>query len=377
MTRLVVLRASHVSPDPRVERAAAVAAGRGLEVEVLAWDREGNLDKRSSLPTASILRFSHTAAHGRGLANLGGLALFQLFLAARLLCRRRGLGAIHACDLSTGVTGLLMARILRVPLIYDVFDYYADSFPVPRRALPLVRRLETYVLESADEVILAAATRQAQILPADPQRVTIVENSPNLANEPVRPDPALTPTDLAYVGILAHGRLLREIVGAVQARPDITLRIAGFGPLGDDVAAAAAQCDNIDFVGAVAVERGLQIMSASTIMFATYDPAVPNHRFSAPNKFAEALALGKPLIVCTGTSIDVPVAATGFGEVIAYDADAFIESVDRIKADSALLELCRSEGPACYAAHHSWAVNAERLSDLYARTVLSSGGNAS
>ena len=52
----------------------------------------------------------------------------------RLLRWRRRVDAIHACDLSTGLTGLLMARLLRVPLIYDVYDYYADSFP--SRAAP-------------------------------------------------------------------------------------------------------------------------------------------------------------------------------------------------------------------------------------------------
>lgn len=225
MTRLVMLRASHVAPDPRIERAAAVAAARGLDVEVLAWDREGGLARHDSFPDGRIDRYQRKAAHGRGLANVGGLVMFQLFLAVGLWRRRRGLGAIHACDLSTGLTGLVMARLLRVPLIYDVFDYYADSFPVPRRAMPLVRRLETLVLESADEVILAAETRREQIRPATPERLTVVENSPSLGTEPIPVDPTLAPTDIAYVGILAHGRLLREIVGAISARPDVTLRI--------------------------------------------------------------------------------------------------------------------------------------------------------
>ena len=225
-------------------------------------------------------------------------------------------------------------------------------------------------------MILAAETRRAQILPAEPRHLTVVENSPNLTSDPVRPDPDLTVTDLAYVGILAHGRLLREIVDAVRARPDVTLRIAGFGPIGEDIEAIASECDNIDFVGAVPVDRGLQIMSAATMMFATYDPAVPNHRFSAPNKFAEALALGKPLIVCAGTSIDVQVAASGFGAVIGYDAGEFIAAVDRIRSDAALLERCRTEGPDYYAAHHSWSVNAGRLDDLYARTVGGTGSSS-
>ena len=72
--RLVILRASRVAPDPRVERAASVAAARPVQVEVLAWDRDGGLERRSSFAHGRIERFHRPAAHGRGMANLGGLS---------------------------------------------------------------------------------------------------------------------------------------------------------------------------------------------------------------------------------------------------------------------------------------------------------------
>jgi glycosyltransferase involved in cell wall biosynthesis len=187
------------------------------------------------------------------------------------------------------------------------------------------------------------------------------------------PDPDLAPTDLAYVGILAHSRLLREVVHAVSERPDLTLRIAGFGPIGEEIAEIAHRCENIDYRGKVSVDEGLRIMNAGTMMFATYDPTIANHRYSAPNKFAEALALGKPLIVCRGTSIDVEVEETGFGAVIDYDADQFITAVDRILADDTLRERCRTLGPDYYFAHHAWSINAERLDEIYARTIAGPG----
>ena len=67
------------------------------------------------------------------------------------------------------------------------------------------------MIESADEVILPAATRTQQIAPAQPRRLTVVENSPDLDPKEIAADPLPLPTDLAYVGILAPGRLLSEI----------------------------------------------------------------------------------------------------------------------------------------------------------------------
>jgi glycosyltransferase involved in cell wall biosynthesis len=364
--RLVVMRASHVSPDTRVERAAAVLSGIDLDVEVLAWDRAGDLPTTERQATFSVFRYGRTAEHGRGLPNLLGLVLFQWFLVRQTLRRRRGLVAIHACDLSTGLTGLVLARVLRVPLVYDVFDYYADSFPVPRRALPLVRRIETFVLQRADEVILPAATRVAQIAPATPRSLTIVENSPDLD---ILPTDRLDPTDLGYVGILAGNRLLLEIVRAVADDPTVSLRIAGFGPLETEIAAIAARSPHIDYLGKVDAERALRVLASSTIMFATYDPEVPNHRYSAPNKLAEALALGKPLIVCSGTSIDRQVEEAGVGRVIEYDVDEFMAAAHSLLADRALLARCATEGPSLYRSEHSWPVNAQRLRDVYRRVL--------
>lgn len=369
--RLVVMRASHVSPDPRVERLASVAAASGLDVDVLAWDRAGDLPASTRSEHFSVVRYRRAAEHGRGLPNLLGLVLFQWFLVRQTLSRRREVAAVHACDLSTGLTGLVLARVLSVPLVYDVFDYYADSFPVPRRLMPLVRRLETAVIRAADEVVLPASTRLQQILPARPERVTIVENSPDIGQLPA---PTLPPVDVAYVGILAPGRLLLEIVEALRTRPGTTIRIAGFGPLEAEIAAVASAHPAIEYLGKVDAAEALQVLASGRVMFATYDPTVPNHRYSAPNKFAEALALGKPLIVCRGTSIDRQVEESGLGRVIDYDAEQFVDAVARTLDDEQLLARCAAEGPRRYEAEHSWAANADRLSEVYRRSVIERTG---
>ena len=362
MKSLLILRASHVSPDPRVARAVSVAEGAGLTTTVVGWDRDGGLPPRSKLGDSTVVRFGRSAPHGRGLANLVGLATFQFYLVRQVVARRKALAAIHACDLSTGLTGLLVARMLRVPLIYDVFDYFADGFPVPRRALPWVRRLETWVIEHADATILPSSTRRQQIAPAEPRSLVIVENSPDIGDLPTD---LLPTTDLAYVGILAPHRLLVEVVRLVAERPDLSLRVAGFGPLEHEIAAISASAPNVEFVGKVDHAEALQIQASARALFATYDPALRNHRYSAANKLSEALALGRPIIVCRDTSMDVQVEEYRVGAVTEYEIAAFERALRSTLADERMLAHCREDGPALYDEHHSWQVSADRLRDLY------------
>lgn len=362
MSSLLVLRASHVNPDPRVARAVSVAENCGLDVTVVAWDRDGDAPRRSRLGRSLVVRYRRHAAHGRGVANLAALVLFQAYVAMQVLRRRKGLVAIHACDLSTGFTGLLLARLLRVPLVYDIFDYFADSFPVPSPALPLVRRVETWVINHADVTLLPTATREEQIRPARPRRLVIVENSPDISELPAGD---LSPTDLAYVGILADHRLLREVVELVAADTSKSLRIAGFGPLEDQIQALAATAPNIEFVGRVASDEALRIQGSARVLFATYDPEVRNHRFSAANKLSEALALGKPLIVCRNTAMDVVVEASGLGVAIDYDIDAFKQALEDLTSDAIVLDDCALRGPELYRERYSWQVSATRLADVY------------
>lgn len=362
MMSLLLLRASHVAPDPRVARAASVAEAAGLHTTVLAWDRDGGLDAESRLGRSTVVRYKRPAAHGRGAANLVGLALFQLYLVREVIRRRKGLSAIHACDLSTGLTGLVMARLLRVPLIYDIFDYFADGFPVPARALPWVRRVETFVIEHADTTILPTATRTRQIEPARTRSLVIVENSPDIATPPTD---LLPTTDLAYVGILAPHRLLVEVVKLVAADPGLSIRIAGFGPLEDEIAELSEQAANVDFVGKVSHAEALQIQASARVLFATYDPSLRNHRYSAANKLGEALALGRPIIVCRSTSMDVQVQDYDVGAVVDYDVRSFERALRSTLEDDELLARCRERGPALYDEHHSWRVSAERLAAVY------------
>jgi glycosyltransferase involved in cell wall biosynthesis len=302
------------------------------------------------------------------LRNLGALIAFQVFLAVNLWKMRKDIEAIHAADFSTALTGLLMARLLRVPLVYDIYDYYVESFPVPKALAPLIELLDVAVINRADAVIIVTEARIAQIRKASPKSLTVIHNSPDSAGHSSE-QTAPQPNRLVYVGILSEGRLLEELLSVFARRDDWELHIGGFGSLEQTVEAYAAENDNIVYHGRLQYTQTLQLEAEGSVLFAVYDPTVPNHKYSAPNKFYEALFLGKPLIVARGTGVDALVDEYGVGIVVEYTAESFERGLETLLGEPKLLLEMGERGQQAFASHFSWSIMEERLYGVY-RQVL-------
>lgn len=85
----------------------------------------------------------------------------------------------------------------------------------------------------------------------------------------------------------------------------------------------------------------MDLESKGKVLFAVYNPDVPNNRLSAPNKFYESLALGKPIIVCRGTGIDKLVKKYNLGLSIPYNANEFYKALNTLLKNP---DLCREMG---------------------------------
>ena len=100
-------------------------------------------------------------------------------------------------------------------------------------------------------------------------------------------------------------------------------------------------------------------------MTAIYDPLIGNHYYAAPNKFYEALMLGKPLIMVENTGMDNVVSENNIGKVIEYNIEELSDAIDcligRKKEWSAMSETMK------YLYHNmfSWTEMEARLLSLY------------
>lgn len=369
--RVVFLRSNPIKPDPRVEKEADSLLKAGHLVMAVAWNREIKHHPRSGYihlenGDMPIRWFNRRANFGGGMKNLLPLFLFQIMIFCWLIKHFRKYDSIHACDFDTVLPAWLVAKLFRKNIIYDVFDYYVDAFSVPEKFKSLIETVDIFIMNTVDTVIITNESRLNQISKSKPKNLVIIHNSPkrtsslfNNNKEICNQKPIFT-----YVGILQPGRLIMEIIEVFKKRKDWELHIGGFGSLEKFVREAAEHYRNIHFYGRIPYDQVLQMESRSDILFAIYDPSVPNHKYSSPNKLYEAMMLGKPLIVSKGTGIDQVVDEQEIGASINYKAHEFEAAAEKL-LEMKDLDMMKVRCTEIYNSQYSWEIMEKRLTDLY------------
>ncbi|MBC7122201.1 MAG: glycosyltransferase family 4 protein [Pseudothermotoga sp.] len=244
---------------------------------------------------------------------------------------------VHACDFDTVIPAFIAAKIRRKKIVFDIFDLYSEAHleGAPAVIRKIVRSLEVFFINRTDAVVIADELRKEQLKGSKPRVLVVIYNvpdiEPNLHDLTINTGPR-EKLKIGYVGILQNGRMLEDLLRVVSESQDLELLIAGFGKLERKVLEASKAFDNIRFFGRVNYNDALNIYKQCDVIFAVYDPSVPNHKYSSPNKVFEAMALGKPIIVAEGTGVDQLVRSANLGFVVRYgDVRHLAEVFNKIK----------------------------------------------
>jgi glycosyltransferase involved in cell wall biosynthesis len=166
-----------------------------------------------------------------------------------------------------------------------------------------------------------------------------------------------------YAGILQDGRLLKEIGELISQYPSVMLHIGGTGVYEGYFKKLAEENQNVKYYGKMLYSAVIELEKNADVLFATYDPKIENHKFSAPNKIYEAMALKKPIIVCKGMGIDDIVEKYSFGVAINYNADEFFNTI--INMDKKEMIIKGENGRKIYENTFSWGIMKKRLIKIY------------
>lgn len=310
---------------------------------------------------------------GKGIRNVFQLFKYQFTVFKWIIRNKEKFDIIHSFDLDSGLPVYIASKIIKKKYVYHIADFYVDS----RGGIPIflkktLRKQEYKVISNAIAVIVCTEERKEQIKGSTPEKLVVIHNAPSITINIQDEKYDINNTDgykgieitFAYVGGLVETRFIKTFIDITKQFNNIRLELAGMGALKDYAYEASKSHDNINYHGMIDYEDALKLYSKCDIMFAIYDPKVPNHKYSAPNKIYEAMMLGKPIIVAKGTGVDKIVKKEKMGIVIDYTENSFKEAIDYILNNPNKIKEMGNNAKEAYKLY-SWSTMKKRLIKLY------------
>ncbi len=376
--KVLFLRSGYGMPDSRLEKELAALAEE-YDVSVCAWDRDSSKDIEHNLMVSNYkIPFYHIGVKSVLASGFKKnlIPMFKFGIKMYKYLNRFGdkYDIVHASDFDTAFPAYMLKNKKKYKLIYDIYDYYADSHHMPRFVNMLIRYIDTNIINKSDATIICNEKREKQLGNAKPKKLCVIHNSPE--NKYIIPDydnyHKNTRLRVVFIGAFsATGRYIKEMVDVIIHRQDVELIIGGYGykPVEEYLRMLSDNYDNITYIGKQDYRRVLEIQATADVMTALYDPSLVNHQYAAPNKFYEALMLGKPIICAQNTYIDKIVRHNDIGWVLDVTSKSFEsefnKALDEAIAKRISFKIIEKRMRNLYLKYYNWDVMKLRLRKLY------------
>ncbi len=261
-------------------------------------------------------------------------------------------GLVHASDFEVFAAARLYTLVFRARLIYNIHDNLADRYPWPQIVRAVLNLMEGVAARLSSVAVVPEASRREALPHWSAKSVRVVRNTPiDPGFHP--PPPHRRHVTLLYAGWLDAGRGIREMARLVSGHAAMRLRIAGSGD--ESLVQDLAGMPGVSWLGRISHADALRETAACDFVGALYDPRVAINRHAASNKVAEALAIGRPVLINREVEVTNLLAP--------YRCTVVVDYQDSERAASALLAIreakddyegmCRRARQA-YEDHFSW-----------------------
>lgn len=333
---IVLIRCNDIISDSRAIKYTDFLTRKKIDFRIIAWDRLGNSQR---LPNAIYCPVKSKYNQG-GIAAIIDRLKWMWFILRTLFLLHDDL-RIHACDMDAAFPASIykMLSWRKNYVLFDVFDWISDTLYNQGKIVSAAFSLMEWIcVKEADHIIICEPERIKQIPYNIQGKYSVLQNIPSFTTSSFLYEDKTYCFEnglltLAYVGGFSQGRCLTELIeGAAQGH--YNLNIAGYG---DKKIVSQLEslknCPTIRYYGKVEYSKGLRIMYNSDIIYAMYSKENPNHLFAAPNKFYEAMFVGKPLITTNGIITADKVMKNGFGYCIDETTESLVLLVNSISKE--------------------------------------------
>lgn len=347
---VILIRSKDINSDSRVLKYITYLRESNIDYRIISWDRVE--DRRFDDKTINFnLKSSYNKGGWRAVKDRIKWMKFVVTTLKNII--KDDTAIIHACDLDTAFPAAYYKKISnkKVKIIFDIFDWFSATLYNQNKIIKSSFALmEKFSIKNSDYIIICEPERIAQIpYHIEQNKLFVLPNIPSFKSADfLSKDKKFEFNNdlitVTYVGGLYEQRCLDEII-TIAEKGFINLLIAGYGDKRLENRLTNTH-NNIKYFGKVKYEQGLNIMYNADIIYAMYSKTNPNHLFAAPNKYYEAMFLGKPILSTTGINMEEKILKNSMG----YTTEEDISSIE-FRINSLSKEDLKSKG---LKAHELW-----------------------
>ncbi|RLE23393.1 MAG: glycosyltransferase WbuB [Actinobacteria bacterium] len=381
--RPLVVLCPHFEPDTAptgtvMTRIVAELVDLGHEVHVvtsLPWYRDhaiedgwrGRLVRRQDTAWGSITRVhpfpgedkSNLLRRAIGFVAYSALAGVQGLRAGGWFRRSEAVIAMSP-PLTLGLTGWIVSRLRRAPLIFNIQDVFPDAAIetgaiTNRTIISAAHWLERVSYRAAD-VVTVLSDDLADNVRGKSGPDSTVKVIPNFVDtDVIRPEDRLTGyrTELSlgdgpvvlYAGNVGFSQSLDLIIDAARALPSVTFLINGDGAARASLEMSAGDLSNVRFAGYIEPERLSELLATGDLHVVPLKAGLG--RVSVPSKTYSIMAAGRPVLASIDVDTAVPRILEESGGGVSVDPDdpaVFVDALLRMLDDLDGLEQMGDRG---------------------------------
>lgn len=368
--KIVMIRSNPIDPDVRIIKEAEALGEAGYDVDVLGWDRLGKYPKIERKINYTIRRIRLKAP--LGIKIILYLPLWWFFEFIWLLKEKWDI--VHVADFDTFLPALIVAKIKRKPIVYDIFDFYADMIPLPKFARWWIATFDKFFMEFADAVIIVDESIFRQIEGRINKNVIIIANTPVDLLDDIRLNEKSADKKreftIFFLGALFEARYsnVDKVIRAIQNMDDVKLIIAGYGNYNyiNKLKKYIESAPNAQYIGVISDKDAVKYSLNSDLLFALYDPFRLNNRYLSPNKLFESMMYAKPILVSENSTMSEKIQENNCGIAVnCRNVEKIKDAIIKLKNDAKLCEQLGSNGRHAYEEKYNWKIMEKRLLSLY------------
>lgn len=394
-------------PDIRVVKMTDTLAKAGYEVILLARNIKGVTEPGAAHPYAHLLEQSgeewrsrlqvrrlldSTPERWRSPLTLPYHINPVWRRAIRDLVVKDGCRLLIVRDMPLVLAATAVGRRYGVPVVFDMAENYPEALAVWRRYegawsyvknavvrnVAVARVVEAVAARRSDHVIVVTNESQERVhrLGVEPNRITVVENTPDLntlsAGNQTHAIPQRGVEELAivYVGEIHIYRGIKTCLRSAQLlsrqNPKVQWWFVGAGKKEDYLRKLATEmvpAGGIYWFGWQPHERAMAIISGADVGVVPHIASEHTHN-TMPNKVYDYMAFRKPVLVSDCRPMKRLVEETGCGLVFrSQDAEDLTEKVLMLR-DPALRAEMGAKGRKAVEERYNWEVDGKRLLEV-------------